>query len=433
MRILRTPLFWVFFITPIFLGGTYSFILDSKRAQAESDITAYVARWKYEFGEYLHENTNLDLIKKVSANLQIFPIENYFILRQNTEIYRWPEVANSAACDRPISTPLSINGFPFGEFVVCLSEAKLAQNTLFSPLFLSLGLLAFLVFVLIGTMPLFRYRRDLDNIMRALEQWQAQPLRPLEAVGYDGTTNKVVSMIKVGIVSEVSLRETQARLEASKELESMAKQFAHDVRSPLTNLESFFTGLSGLTERQIKIVDQSMKRIVAASEDVLRRGREGIQKNSISTNDIKPIVESVIESKKKIAPHIEFALSSDAYCMAECSPGHLANIVSNLLDNSAQAISHQKGKISVSLTSQDGDAVLTISDNGSGIPDHVLPVLFKEEVSHGKANGNGLGLFQAHRKVTDWGGRIAVENKIDSGAEFKIFLKSVGVTRGQRI
>ena len=69
-----------------------------------------------------------------------------------------------------------------------------------------------------------------------------------------------------------------------------------------------------------------------------------------------------------------------------------------------------------------GDAlVLTIADDGPGIPDDVKPRLFEPYLST-KTKGTGLGLAICRRAVEDLGGTIAVESRSGAGTTVTVRL-----------
>ncbi|MBN8527483.1 MAG: hypothetical protein J0M02_19290, partial [Planctomycetes bacterium] len=74
-----------------------------------------------------------------------------------------------------------------------------------------------------------------------------------------------------------------------------------------------------------------------------------------------------------------------------------------------------------------GWAVLTIEDDGEGIPAHLLPRLFEPfATTKAEGKGTGLGLASVKRTVQDHGGRIAVATSAARGTTFRIALPLLG-------
>ncbi len=102
-------------------------------------------------------------------------------------------------------------------------------------------------------------------------------------------------------------------------------------------------------------------------------------------------------------------------------------MILNLLINAAQAIEaagRAEGGGSSSTTRREGDsAVLSVCDNGCGIPPESFAQLFDPfYTTKSVGEGTGLGLSISHGIVTGHGGRIEVESRVDEGTCFHVFL-----------
>ncbi|HEX7505564.1 MAG TPA: ATP-binding protein [Polyangia bacterium] len=102
-------------------------------------------------------------------------------------------------------------------------------------------------------------------------------------------------------------------------------------------------------------------------------------------------------------------------------PGQLDQVLMNLLTNAAQAIGDQGGTISVSAHNQDARVLLTVSDDGPGIPKDVLPRIFDPFfTTKDVGEGSGLGLSIVHGIIDRHGGHIDVESQPGKGTKFSI-------------
>jgi two-component system sensor histidine kinase CreC len=98
-----------------------------------------------------------------------------------------------------------------------------------------------------------------------------------------------------------------------------------------------------------------------------------------------------------------------------------ANLLQNAID-----FSPEKGVISISVEAQDGTAIVSISDNGPGIPDYALDKVFTRFYSlcrpdTGKKS-SGLGLTFAKEVADLHGGQIRIANRAEGGAEVTLIL-----------
>jgi signal transduction histidine kinase len=102
-------------------------------------------------------------------------------------------------------------------------------------------------------------------------------------------------------------------------------------------------------------------------------------------------------------------------------PGQIDQVLMNLLTNAAQAIGDRGGTIRVSGQSRDAQVLLTVSDDGPGIPADVLPRIFDPFfTTKDVGEGSGLGLSIVHGIVERHGGQIDVDSKPGQGTTFTI-------------
>ncbi|MCD6012087.1 MAG: histidine kinase [Flavipsychrobacter sp.] len=100
----------------------------------------------------------------------------------------------------------------------------------------------------------------------------------------------------------------------------------------------------------------------------------------------------------------------------------LLRVFTNLLENAKQAIQPgEAGKIDVSIVAQDGYALITITDNGAGIPDDIVKKMFQPYFTT-KSSGTGLGLAMTKKIIEFWKGEIWFETKEGQGTTFYIKL-----------
>jgi signal transduction histidine kinase len=94
---------------------------------------------------------------------------------------------------------------------------------------------------------------------------------------------------------------------------------------------------------------------------------------------------------------------------------------SELLDAEGHPSDHRKFKIEVNVRQANGGVLISVIDNGPGIPPKVLPRIFEQDFTT-KADGTGAGLPYCRHVVKEAGGWIKVESTPGGGATFTIFL-----------
>ena len=105
-------------------------------------------------------------------------------------------------------------------------------------------------------------------------------------------------------------------------------------------------------------------------------------------------------------------------------PEYFNKMLRNLLSNALKYTS-KGGKITISISADKTNFILTVSDTGYGIHPNDLPHIFEEfyqgDQSHSEV-GTGIGLAFVNKMVESMGGKITANNKPEGGAEFRTVL-----------
>ncbi len=100
----------------------------------------------------------------------------------------------------------------------------------------------------------------------------------------------------------------------------------------------------------------------------------------------------------------------------------LTQVLSNLLDN-ALSMTPDGGGICLRLRHENGAAMLSVEDDGPGIPNELLPYLFDRFVQgKDKTGSSGLGLAIVKTLVNLHGGTVSADNRAEGGARFTVTL-----------
>jgi PAS domain S-box-containing protein len=234
---------------------------------------------------------------------------------------------------------------------------------------------------------------------------------------------------------------TSTRAEAEETIESerlnvltlLAAGVAHEIGNPLNSLNIHLQLLGRklrklpLNERgpleenlatareEIHRLDLILKQFLQAVRPTTPR-RERADLHALLHDTLK-LLEAELASRKII---IELDL-------AESIPTSLIDSVQfqqvfyNLIQNASQAISSNKGRITLRTRVNDFEAVISVEDNGTGIsPDHMGAIF--EPYRTTKSSGSGLGLLIVRRIVREHGGEIAIESEENQGTRVVIHL-----------
>ena len=239
--------------------------------------------------------------------------------------------------------------------------------------------------------------------------------------------------VLIGRLAEVLQKASrlESELAVSKATADLAAQVAHDIRSPLAALGAAAKGLE-LPEEQRKIMESSVNRMQGIADDLLRRYRAPGDAHAASKPAIHALgwlIEQVLAEKRlqyKEKTGVKIAFNNTAgEVKALVEPKELQRLISNLVNNSVEAFG-KDGVVTVGLSAPDGKVFMEVKDNGKGIPPEILAKLGRKGETHGKANGNGLGVYHARTTVEGWGGSFRMESAPGKGTAVTIELPRAG-------
>jgi signal transduction histidine kinase len=316
-------------------------------------------------------------------------------------------------------------------------------------LFLVLGVIYILAVLALETiiMPLYVYqplRRLLDADTATQAGDRARELIPESAILADEigqimrSRNAAVSSLRH---HEDELAAALQRLEEQDRLVSLgmlSASVAHELNTPLAVLNGSIEKLIE-TSRDPQTLDRlhRMQRVAQR----LRRISEGLldfartRKQHMEPAAVRPLIDeawSLVAIDEK-AGAVEFRNLVEAEDRVIGNSGRLVQVFVNLLRNAVNAVeaTHSAGspcgQIRTSSRRQhhlgEPGIVITIDDNGAGIPADVLPDIFDAFVtSRLDARGTGLGLTVAEGIITQHGGTIAASNRGEGGARLEVWL-----------
>jgi len=115
-------------------------------------------------------------------------------------------------------------------------------------------------------------------------------------------------------------------------------------------------------------------------------------------------------------------------------PQDIGRVLLNLYNNAFYAVNQQKSQnlisyeptVSVTTKKTDNHVIITVSDNGNGIPKNIVDKIFQPFfTTKPTGSGTGLGLSLSYDIIKAHGGEIKVESKEGEGSEFIIQLPVV--------
>jgi PAS domain S-box-containing protein len=236
-------------------------------------------------------------------------------------------------------------------------------------------------------------------------------------------------------------RAQAARAEAeagNRTKDEFLAMLSHELRTPLNALLLWARVLregpkdAGTFERAIDSIDRNTRLQAGLIEDLLDVSRivSGKLHLDVRPVELSSVIQAAVDTMRDQAERngvrLEVRLAPSATPVSGDS-GRLQQVVGNLLSN-ALKFTPSGGRIRVDLTRLHGEARISVSDTGKGIPAHLLPHIFEPfrqadsstTRSHG---GLGLGLAIVSQLVELHGGTIAAESAGEGrGATFVVRL-----------
>lgn len=215
---------------------------------------------------------------------------------------------------------------------------------------------------------------------------------------------------------------------AARSVTAMAAMLAHEVKNPLSGIR----GAAQLLEENANGADRELTRLICDEADRICAlvdrmdvfsDRRPLERGPVNIHEVLERVRRAAQSG--FARHIRFVEEYDPSLPAiHGNRDLLIQVFLNLVKNAAEAAPAQGGEIVLSTSYQHGvrmtvagsdsrvdlPLVVSVTDNGDGIPEDLRPHLFDPFVST-KHNGGGLGLALVAKVIGDHGGVIEFDSQ----------------------
>jgi PAS domain S-box-containing protein len=274
----------------------------------------------------------------------------------------------------------------------------------------------------------FRLRRKSDGMYR----WfltRATPVTNAQGVvvRWYGTSTDIHEIRSVRSALEV----------ADRKKDEFIAALAHELRNPLAPIRNAIGILKLSTTGSelpwaLGIMERQIAQMIHMIDDLMDVSRvsEGKIALKLEIFDFRDVVAEALDAQRLLLSVNANSLSAimpESPVMIRADQTRVAQIITNLVNNAVK-YSDAGGRIVVSLNSGGGDAVLTVKDNGIGIPADKLETVFEmfSQVRDGanRAKGGlGIGLSLVRRFVTLLGGVVHAESEgLGQGSTFTVRL-----------
>lgn len=256
-------------------------------------------------------------------------------------------------------------------------------------------------------------------------------------------------------------QETELKIKNAEYMLYLSKQVSHDIRSPLSVINLITAQLKHLPNEQSELLNAATKRISEIANTLLKETSSQYSSMNTPTLEISnetlqspsklyhnkshnleliiPLVKEIIAEKRLIhahLPQLEIILENENLTnnlKARIDPSELKRVLSNLINNSIEALVDFNGKVIVCIERIQSSIIITVKDNGKGIPEHILNSIGTlQGISHGKSgteseSGSGLGVYHAKRTIESFGGELKITSTTElpfNGTTIEIWLNS---------
>ena len=247
---------------------------------------------------------------------------------------------------------------------------------------------------------------------------------------------------EIGDLSGALREMTEALWVRLDAIEGFAADVAHEIKNPLTSLRSAVETVARIEdpEQQKKLMTiilddvQRLDRLISDISDASRLDAE-LSRAESETVDLGQLLDALVEAQRATAtvngPHYELSVPPHQDLTVSGIEGRLGQVFRNLFNN-AISFSPPGGTIRLAVNREKSWLLVTISDQGPGLPEDRVEAIFDRfysERPRGEKFGthSGLGLSISRQIVEAHGGTIRAENRRDdqgqiAGASFTVSL-----------
>ena len=246
----------------------------------------------------------------------------------------------------------------------------------------------------------------------------------------------LVSMVNAVLTNKIRIQEKKVRDKEDKEktirlYNTLLNSLSHELKTPISTI---IGATDALKEKEVSLspqtkstlineIEKAGNRLNRQVENLLNMSRleSGMLKVNKDWCDINELIHMVIqkmdpEARKRIKYNAGSPLP-----LFKLDTGLMEQVVYTILHN---AILHSPSdrQVNVTVTSSDDKCLITIADQGPGIPELEMANIFDKfyRLPDTRTGGTGLGLSIAKGFTEAHGGTIRVENQKEGGAQFTI-------------
>jgi signal transduction histidine kinase len=224
-------------------------------------------------------------------------------------------------------------------------------------------------------------------------------------------------------------QQTHELARSNAELERFAGAAAQALRDPLLTASGYLDllgdKLDGSLEDLVGGAHRSVERALAVLDALSRFSTAAADTVAAERVDLGDLLEEVLADRRAVLDSVAATVRCDPLPVVVGDRWQLSRVLGELLDNAVAFRSDVALRIQVSVSRRGDQWVITVRDNGCGVPASEVPRLFTvfaRPWGSGDRAGAGLGLATCRRIVERHGGEMWVESSIDRGTAVSLSL-----------
>ena len=274
-------------------------------------------------------------------------------------------------------------------------------------------------------------------------EWQRQVERELK----DGTQVLLLRATRFGEAENAGLivvfDDVTHLLQAQRDAAwaEVARRLAHEIKNPLTPIQLSAERLQLKLEPKLAAADAeilarstqtivsqvaALKRMVDAFSQYARKPEPALRQLDLNT-----LIRDVLALYESLGSSMQLSLTPDLPPV-QGDPTQIRQVIHNLLQNAQDALGGAAApRIEIATAVRDGHAEFSVTDNGTGFPEHLMKRAFEPYVTT-KPRGTGLGLSIVRKIVEEHHGEVTITNVAPHGARIAIMLPAARSKAGER-
>ena len=295
---------------------------------------------------------------------------------------------------------------------------------------INLYFLLFLILVVLGIFMTRALTAPLNIIRNHLKNTSLSGTNEFIAWNTNDEIGKLVNEYNTMIVALKESVDRLAQSEREDALRELAQHVAHEIKNPLTPMKLGIQQLQNAYRDKSSDYDVLFKKVtnlIITQIDTLSAIATDFNDSAKIGNPIPVSINILLQQMADLFSHnaslslrLDLETSADIKVFADANK--LTRVFTNLLNNAVQAIPEtRRGVITIRSQLVANEVIITIEDNGTGIPENLRKKIFIPNFST-KSSGTGLGLAIVKAIVEQAGGNISFTSVVDKGSVFKVTL-----------